>query len=50
MGVGSVADLVFSQSKVPLVSWVTLGGQIDMKATEARSKPGRTEQSMADFL
>ena len=47
---GSITDLVFSQTKVPLASWVTLGRQIDMKAASFRSKASRIKQSMADFL
>ena len=50
MGMGSVTDRVFSHSKVPLVSWVTLGRQIDMKAVSDRTKASRFEQSEADLL
>ena len=45
-----VTDQVFSQSKAPLASWVTLGREIDMKAASFRSKASRIEQSVADFL
>ena len=45
-----VTDEVFSQSKVPLASWVTLGREIDMKAASFHPKASRNEQSVADFL
>ena len=50
MGMGSVTDSRFSQSKAPLASWVTLGCEIDMKAASFRPKASRNEQSMADLL
>ena len=45
--VTDVPDLVFSQSKVPLASWVTLGRENEVKAASSGSKTATIESAMA---
>ena len=50
MGMGSVTDRAFSHSKVPLVSWVTLGRQIDVKPASDRMKPKPIASAVAELI
>ena len=50
VGTGSVTDPAFSQSKVPLASWVTLGRQIEVKAASDRMKASPIASAVAELL
>ena len=50
MGMGSVTDRAFSHFKVPLVSWVTLGRQIEVKAASDRMKASPIASAVAELL
>ena len=54
MGIGSVTDYytdrAFSDSKVPLASWVTLGRQIEAKAASDRTKASPIASAVAELL
>ena len=47
---GMVTEPLFSQSKVPLASWVTLGREKEVKAASSREKTATIGSAMAKLV
>ena len=47
-GDGHRTEPLFSRSKVPLASWVTLGRENEVKAASSREKSATIETAMAE--